>query len=216
MKTTKTLISGLTLSLALAAAPAFSQGRGVGLGVGVGSQTKVGIGGGAGVKAGANAQAAGADVGVRTNRDVQARTSAHGKTGATARSEAKSQERSNTSVAARIESNPKLATRVQAMLPAGMSITGASAGFKNQGQFIAALHASQNLNIPFDQLKAKMTGSNAMSLGAAIKAAKPEMSENQAKEDAKKAEAEASASASARTIHGRANRSASAWETEQK
>jgi len=31
-------------------------------------------------------------------------------------------------------------------------------GFKNQGQFIAALHVSQNLGIPFADLKTAMTG----------------------------------------------------------
>src|SRR5439155_26462097 len=39
-----------------------------------------------------------------------------------------------------------------------LTLQAASAGFKNQGQFIAALHVSHNLNIPFDQLKAKLTG----------------------------------------------------------
>jgi hypothetical protein len=32
----------------------------------------------------------------------------------------------------------------------------AASGFKNQGQFIAALHVSHNRNIPFDQLKTDM------------------------------------------------------------
>src|SRR5262249_54633822 len=91
----------------------------------------------------------------------------------------------------KIEENPKLAARLQAMLPSGQSLTQAAAGFKNEGQYIAALHACHNLNIPFDQLKAKMTGSNAMSLGAAIKASRPQMSEAQAKEEAKKADKEA-------------------------
>src|SRR6185436_10792187 len=34
----------------------------------------------------------------------------------------------------------------------------ASLGFKNQGQFIAALHVSRNLGIPFADLKTAMTG----------------------------------------------------------
>jgi hypothetical protein len=42
--------------------------------------------------------------------------------------------------------------------------------FRNEGQFIAALHISPNLNIPFDQLKAKMTGDPSMSPGKAIDA----------------------------------------------
>jgi len=76
-------------------------------------------------------------------------------------------------LAKRIERNEKLRTRVTPLLPAGTSLSDASSGFKNEGQFIAALHVSKNLGIPFDQLKAKMTGSNPMSLGDAIKALKP-------------------------------------------
>jgi len=44
------------------------------------------------------------------------------------------------------------------MLPKGMTLNEASKGFKNQGQFIAALHVSQNLGIPFADLKTAMTG----------------------------------------------------------
>ncbi len=44
------------------------------------------------------------------------------------------------------------------MLPKGITLNEASKGFKNQGQFIAALHVSQNLGIPFADLKAEMTG----------------------------------------------------------
>ena len=41
-----------------------------------------------------------------------------------------------------------------------MTLDQASKGFKNQGQFIAALHVSRNLNIPFADLKTAMTGIN--------------------------------------------------------
>src|SRR5215469_10201729 len=43
-------------------------------------------------------------------------------------------------------------------------------GFKNLGQCVAAAHVAKNLNIPggFDALKAKITGTGAMSLGKAI------------------------------------------------
>ena len=91
----------------------------------------------------------------------------------------------------KIERNPTLSANLQALLPSGESLSQAAAGFKNEGQFIAALHVSHNLNIPFDQLKAKLTGDNSMSLGAAIKASRPDMSETQSKEAAKKAEKEA-------------------------
>ena len=54
------------------------------------------------------------------------------------------------------------------MLPKGMTLNQASSGFKNQGQFIAALHVSQNLGCDcFKQIKADMTRKQ-MSLGQAI------------------------------------------------
>jgi len=62
---------------------------------------------------------------------------------------------------------------------------------RNEPQFLAALQASRNLDIPFQDLKAKMTGSDSMSLGAAIKASKPGMSDSEAKEAANKAERQA-------------------------
>lgn len=54
-----------------------------------------------------------------------------------------------------------------------MTIATAATGFKNQGQFMAALHVSHNLNIPFAQLKAEMTGADHDSLGQAIHDLKP-------------------------------------------
>ena len=100
----------------------------------------------------------------------------------------RSTERPNTKVANSIERNPRLSSRLQEMLPPGMTVAQASSGFKNQGQFIAALHVSKNLNIPFDQMKAKMTGDNAMSLGQAIHELRPDMPEDRAKSEAKRAD----------------------------
>jgi hypothetical protein len=54
--------------------------------------------------------------------------------------------------------NPKLEARLLTMLPAGTNVHDASQGFKNWGQFVAAVHVSNNLNIPFADLKARMTG----------------------------------------------------------
>jgi len=90
----------------------------------------------------------------------------------------------------RIEKNPGLATRLQALLPPGMTLDQAAAGFKNQGQFIAALHVSHNLDISFADLKTDMTGPNHDSLGRAIHALKP-MADATA--EAKKADREADA-----------------------
>ena len=76
-------------------------------------------------------------------------------------------------IAAKISRHPQQAARIERMLPVGMTLNQASRGFRNQGQFIAALHVSQNLHIPFRDLKRAMTGPNAMSLGQAIHTLRP-------------------------------------------
>jgi hypothetical protein len=75
----------------------------------------------------------------------------------------------NDSVARSIDARPWLAARIQPLLPRGSSIASASIGFKNDGQFLAALHASQNLSIPFPTLKNAVIGANAVSLVQAIR-----------------------------------------------
>lgn len=57
-----------------------------------------------------------------------------------------------------VKTNPNQEARLLAMLPPGTNLQEASQGFKNRGQFIAAVNASSNHNIPFADLKAKMTG----------------------------------------------------------
>ena len=69
--------------------------------------------------------------------------------------------------------NKALVTRLQGMLPAGLSVENAAAGFKSQGQFIAAVHVSNNLGIPFGDLKTQML-SDGGSLGKAIHTLKPD------------------------------------------
>jgi hypothetical protein len=99
----------------------------------------------------------------------------------------------------RIDANPRLVARLTPLVPSGMTLDSAAAGFKNQGQFIAALHVSKDLNIPFAQLKAEMTGTDHDSLGHAIKDLKPTVD---AKVAAKTAEGEAKADLKAtRTPH---------------
>ncbi len=93
-----------------------------------------------------------------------------------------------TTVVQHITTNPALVTRLQPLLPAGMTLEQAAEGFRNQGQFIAALHVSHNLDIPFAQLKSAMTGPDHDSLGRAIHTLKPSVSANT---EAKKAQNEA-------------------------
>jgi len=97
----------------------------------------------------------------------------------------------------------KFHARMVSLLPQGMDLKTAESGFKNRGRFIAALHVSKNLNIPFDQLKAKMTGvsvdattgqttnSTPMSLGKAIHELRPTIPEPQANQEAERAEKQA-------------------------
>ena len=65
--------------------------------------------------------------------------------------------------------NPQLRARLEAMLPSGMSLEEAAEGFRNQGQFIAALQQSNNHDISFADLKSEMTGDNQLSLGQAMR-----------------------------------------------
>ena len=66
-------------------------------------------------------------------------------------------------------------------------------GFKNYGQYVAAQHVAENLQIPggIDALKAMMTGDNAISLGKAIAQLRPDLSQQSIDVEVKKAEAEA-------------------------
>ena len=65
--------------------------------------------------------------------------------------------------------NPQLRARLESMLPSGLTLDQAADGFRNQGQFIAALQQSQNHGISFGDLKAQMTGDNPISLGEAMR-----------------------------------------------
>ena len=64
----------------------------------------------------------------------------------------------------------------------------ACSGFKNLGQCAAAIHVSHNLDIPFADLKTRMTGDHSESLGKAIHEIKPDVN---AKSEAKKGEKQA-------------------------
>lgn len=101
--------------------------------------------------------------------------------------------------------NPKLEARLLTLLPGVTDINAASQGFKNWGQFVAAAHVSNNLGIPFADLKARMTGiapgatvptTAPMSLGQAIQSWKatsttavtPTLTSTQIQSEVKKAE----------------------------
>jgi hypothetical protein len=71
---------------------------------------------------------------------------------------AKTQTTTTTTETNAFKTNPNQEARLVAMLPPGTNIQDAALGFKNRGQFIAAVNASTNHSIPFFELKARMTG----------------------------------------------------------
>ena len=177
MKNLNVLCFGIAISMSLAATPGFAQIKGVGAGVGSQVQTRGDV----------DVKTPAANTGV----DADATTQAGAKAQTGGADSVKASGQSNTNIAVHIQSNPKLNTHVQSMLPSGASVTDAAAGFKDQGQFLATLHASQNLNIPFDQLKTHVTGSGSVTLGAAIKQSRPDMDDHKANDEAKKAQKQA-------------------------
>lgn len=78
-------------------------------------------------------------------------------------------------------------TRLASLVPAGMSTEDACNGFKDMKDCSATLHAAQNLNIPFADLKGKVTGGE--SLSSAIHSLKPQAD---ARTEVRKAEKQAS------------------------
>ena len=84
--------------------------------------------------------------------------------------------------------NTAIAGKVQTLT--GQDAQTACSGFKNIGQCVAAAHVAKNLDIPggFDALKAKITGSGAVSLGKAVQELAPNVD---GKAEAKKANKQA-------------------------
>jgi hypothetical protein len=88
-----------------------------------------------------------------------------------------------------VTQNTKLASKLQPLLPSGTNLQDAAAGFKNLGQFVAAVHVSHNLGIPFDQLKNEMIAGD--SLGKAVHQLNPNLSHKDTKAAVKKGKQEA-------------------------
>jgi hypothetical protein len=175
MKSIYILSVTVAVLVTLAVTPAFAQVKGIGATVGGAVQTRGNV----------DVKAPAANFGVNTDASVATKAQTNSSTGI------KSGNQGSVDVGAHLQSNPRLAAQVKSMLPSGSTVTDAATGFKDQGQFLAALHASQNLNIPFDQLKAHMTGSSSLSLGAAIKQERPGMDRHKADDEAKKAQKQA-------------------------
>jgi len=72
-----------------------------------------------------------------------------------------------TKVQEKLQSNTKLAAKLKTRLPEGTDIMKAAEGFRNLGQFVAAVNVSNNLGIDFAKLKTAMV-TEGKSLGQAI------------------------------------------------
>src|SRR5437899_3053992 len=70
--------------------------------------------------------------------------------------------------------NEKLADKLKTLLPEGTDPHAASKGFGELKEFVAAVRAASNLNVPFTDLKRKMTGGSAKELQKAIHELKPD------------------------------------------
>lgn len=104
------------------------------------------------------------------------------------KSVSKQQRQRDPTAADQLAARPSLAAKLQEELPSNTNLQSAARGFENLGQFVAAVHVSHNLGIPFRDLKAKVTGRSAVNLGKAIQQLKPGVD---AKAEAKKAEKQA-------------------------
>lgn len=102
-----------------------------------------------------------------------------------------SMELSSNKVIGELEKNPRALKGVERILPIDMTLAEASDGFKDRSQFIAALHASKNLNIPFSDFKVRMTGDHPLKLERVIHELKPQLSRDQVDAETKKAEKQA-------------------------
>jgi hypothetical protein len=94
-------------------------------------------------------------------------------------------------VANGFDKNPYLASVVKPLVPPRSTLTQTAMGFKNERQFITALHLSRNLVIPFDQIKIRITGDHRMSLSDSLRDIRPSISKSMAKDEVKKAEQQA-------------------------
>ena len=105
----------------------------------------------------------------------------------------------NNPVAEKLSTKTSILNRVKTTLPANTDLNAATSGFKNFGQFVAAVNVSKNLGIPFADLKAAMTGTTltgqptkqpVASLGQAIRQLKGDVDPTS---EAQKASAQADA-----------------------
>lgn len=73
---------------------------------------------------------------------------------------------------ASLPSDPKLVSKIQSLLPPGMAPDQAAFGFRTQMQFVSAVFAARNLDIPFGELKTRLL-THGLTLDESIRALRP-------------------------------------------
>jgi len=79
-----------------------------------------------------------------------------------------------TRVQEKLQKNTSLADRLEGRLPRGTTLMDAAEGFRNLGQFVAAVNVSNNLGLDFERLKIAMVD-DGKSLGQAIQFVKTDV-----------------------------------------
>ncbi len=85
-----------------------------------------------------------------------------------------------------LSQNTRLAAKLTELLPPNSDLQKEAQGFKNLGDFVAAVHVSHDLNIPWTELRTKLVGGE--TLGQAIKELDPQAN---SKAEMRKARSEA-------------------------
>ena len=75
---------------------------------------------------------------------------------------------------ASLPSDPKVVSKIQSLLPPGMAADQAAFGFRTQMQFVSAVFAARNLEIPFGELKTRLL-TQGMTLDQSIHALQPKV-----------------------------------------
>jgi hypothetical protein len=102
-----------------------------------------------------------------TTHELKTTTTRGSKTTTTTGTASQTTLTSTTPAPATLPKNPRLVERLRGLLPPNTEMNLAATGFRNQGQFVAAVHVSNNLGLNFADVKTRMV-TNGMSLGQAI------------------------------------------------
>ena len=155
----------LAVAMMAASTNVLSQGRGGSMGGGMGGGVGHGMGG---------SQAGGLPSGVQRGIDAvpverPANAQDRGRSASIER-QAPEQAQSKTPQDL-LQQNTRLSDNLAKLFPAGTDLQASASGFRNLGDFVSAAHVSNNLGIPFADLKTRLLAGD--SLGAAIQALKP-------------------------------------------